>query len=130
MRVGLASRRKERPACSDEPGVAVFVEDDVPFAALECVECEVYLVDGKIGYAARSQDDDLLSLLSPTAGHQADELGVARDGELQIPADVASDLARAGRELVRRHRSARDAPYQVLSKLLRRSEFSSASSCW
>ena len=26
------------------------------------------------------------------AGHQADELGVARDDELQIPADATSDL--------------------------------------
>ena len=50
MRAELASRRKEGPqaACSVQPGVAAFVEDDVPFAALECVECEVRLVDGEI----------------------------------------------------------------------------------
>jgi hypothetical protein len=37
MRVGPERCREEpRPAvCSDQPGVAVFVEDDVPFAALE-----------------------------------------------------------------------------------------------
>lgn len=76
----------------DQAGVAVFVEHDVPIAALESVEREVYFVDGEIGYAAGSQDDDLLSLISAAAGHQADELGVARDDELQIPADVAADL--------------------------------------
>ena len=71
----------------DQLGIAVFVEDDAPVAALERIERKVYLVDGEIGDAAGSEDDDLIS-----AGHQADELGVARDDELQIPADATSDL--------------------------------------
>ena len=43
-------------------------------------------------YAAGSEDDDVLSLISAAAGRQADELGVARDDELQIPADVDGRL--------------------------------------
>lgn len=62
--------------CSDQPGVAVFVEDDVPFAALECVECEVYLVDGEIGDPAGAEDDDLVSVFSAAAGRQTDVLRV------------------------------------------------------
>lgn len=127
-----ASRRKERPACSDEPGIAVFVEDDVPFAALECVEREVYLVDGEIGYPAGAQDDDLVSVFSAAAGRQTDVLRVGGDDELQIPADNASHLARASVEslhvVVGQHVMPLPRP-QALSAVLRRSVFSSLSSC-
>ena len=70
MRVGLERRRRENSpaACSDQPGIAVFVEDDVPFGALECVEGEVYLVDGEIGDPAGAEDDDLISVISAAAG--------------------------------------------------------------
>ena len=132
MRVGLASRRKERPACSDEPGVAVFVEDDVPFAALECVECEVYLVDGKIGYPAGAEDDDLVSVFSAAAGRQTDVLRVGGDDELQIPADNASHLARASVESLHVVGGQHVMPlprHQALSAVMRRSVFSSLSSC-
>ncbi len=116
----------------DQAGVAVFIEHDVSIAALERVERKVNFVDSEIGYAAGSQDDDLLSLISPAAGHQADELGVARDGKLQIPANVASDLARATVEslhgVIGQH--AMPLPCQVMAELLRRSEFNSPSSCW
>lgn len=84
--------------CSDQPEVAVFVEGDVPIAALKRVERKVNLVDGEIGYPAGSKDDDLISLITAAASHLADELGVARDDELQIPADVACDLLRASVE--------------------------------
>ena len=47
-------------------------------------------MDGEIGYAAGSEDDDLISLAADS--HQADELGVTCDDELQIPADATSDL--------------------------------------
>lgn len=85
MRVGLGGVAKNSPgrACSDQPGIAVFVEDDVPVAALECVECEVYLVDGEIGDPAGAQDDDLVSVISAAAGRQTDELRVGGDDELQ-----------------------------------------------
>ena len=78
MRVGLERRRRENSpaACSDQPGIAVFVEDDVPFAALECVECEVYLVDGEIGDPAGAQDDDLVSVIS-AAGSSMSEISVS-----------------------------------------------------
>ena len=51
MRVGLERRREKKLAgrVFRSAGIAVFVEDDVPFGALECVEGEVYLVDGEIG---------------------------------------------------------------------------------
>lgn len=52
----------------DQAGVAVFVQDYLPIAALESIECEIYLVHGQIGDAARSKDDDLLSLISASAG--------------------------------------------------------------
>lgn len=45
----------------DQLGIAVFVEDDAPVAALERIERKVYLVDGEIGDAAGSEDDDLIS---------------------------------------------------------------------
>ncbi|MET0457046.1 MAG: hypothetical protein ABW137_34875, partial [Mycobacterium sp.] len=64
----------------------------MPIAALERVKRKVNFVDGEIGYAAGAEDDDVLSLISATAGRQADELGVAGNDELQIPADVAADL--------------------------------------
>ena len=83
---------------SDQAWVAIFVEHDVPLAALQCVERKVDFVDGEIGYAAGAEDDDRLSLISAAAGLQADELGVARDDELQVPADMASDLACASVE--------------------------------
>ncbi len=70
----------------------------MPFAALECVECEVDLVDGKIGDAAGAEDDDLVSVFSAAAGRQTDVLRVGGDDELQIPADDASHLARASVE--------------------------------
>jgi hypothetical protein len=53
----------------DQAWVAIFVEHDVPIAALERVECKVYLMDGEIGYTAGSEDDDLISLISAAAGH-------------------------------------------------------------
>ncbi|AFM20267.1 hypothetical protein Mycch_5626 (plasmid) [Mycolicibacterium chubuense NBB4] len=65
----------------------------MPIAALERVERKINFVDGEIGCAAGAQDDDLIRLISAAASHQADELGIARDDELQIPADVASDWA-------------------------------------
>lgn len=115
----------------DQAGVAVFVEDDVPVAALECVERMVDFVDGEIGDAAGSEDDDVLGLFSAAAGRQADELGVARDDELQIPADVAADLTGSSVEslhvVVGQH--AMPLPRQVLAELLRRSVFSSSTSC-
>ena len=46
----------------------------MPVAALERVERKVNLVDGEIGYAAGSEDDDRLSLISAAAGLQTDEL--------------------------------------------------------
>lgn len=60
----------------------------MPFGALECVEGEVYLVDGEIGYPAGAEDDDLISVISAAAGRQADVLRVGGDDELQIPADA------------------------------------------
>ena len=63
---------KQAPwACrTDQAGVAVFVQDYLPIAALESIECEIYLVHGQIGDAARSEHDDLLSLISASAGSQ------------------------------------------------------------
>ncbi|AFM20309.1 hypothetical protein Mycch_5674 (plasmid) [Mycolicibacterium chubuense NBB4] len=102
----------------------------MPIAALECVERKVNFVDGEIGYAARSQDDDFISPISAATGRQADELGVARDDEPQIPADVAADLTGSSVEslhvVVGQH--AMPLPCQVLSELLRRSVFSSSTS--
>lgn len=76
---------KQAPwACrTDQAGVAVFVQDDLPIAALESIECEIYLVHGQIGDAARSEHDDLLSLISASAGSQTDVLRVGGDDELQ-----------------------------------------------
>ncbi|WP_349319071.1 hypothetical protein [Mycolicibacterium canariasense] len=101
----------------------------MPIAALERVECKVDLVDREIGYAAGSQDDDLISLISAAAGHQADELGVARDDEPQIPADVAPDLTGSSRDCTSSSASTRWPFRQVLSELLRRSVFRSSTSC-
>lgn len=65
----------------------------MPVAALERVERKINFVDSEISYAAGPEDDDLISLISTAASHQADELGIDLDDELSIPADVASDLA-------------------------------------
>ncbi|SKT79644.1 Uncharacterised protein [Mycobacteroides abscessus subsp. abscessus] len=134
MRVGLERRRRENSpaACSDQPGIAVFVEDDVPFGALECVEGEVYLVDGEIGDPAGAEDDDLISVISAAVGRQTDVLRVGGDDELQIPADDASHLARASVESLHVVVGQHVMPlphHQALSAALRRSVFSSSSSC-
>lgn len=73
----------------------------MPFAALECVECEVYLVDGKIGYPAGAEDDDLVSVFSTAAGRQTDVLRVGGDDELQLEQFTGRLWERFSRELTR-----------------------------
>lgn len=83
----------------DQAGVAVFVQDDLPIAALESIECEIYLVHGQIGDAARSEHDDLLSLISASAGRQTDVLRVGGDDELQLEQFTGRLWERFSREL-------------------------------
>lgn len=121
----------EIPLRLDQAGVTVFVEDDLPIAALERIEREIYLVYCEIGDAARAENGDLVGLVSTSAGRQADVLRVRCDDELQIPADDASHLARASVEslhvVIGQHAMALPR-HQALSEFLRRSAFSSSSS--
>ena len=71
----------------------------MPFAALECVEGEVYLVDGEIGDPAGVEDDDLISVISAAAGRQTDELRVGGDDELQLEQFTGRLWERFSREL-------------------------------
>ena len=79
----------------DQAWVAIFVEHDVPIAALERVECKVYLMDGEIGYTAGSEDDDLISLIS------AAYFSLPRGGGPRVGADSSGRQAGMPESLVR-----------------------------
>lgn len=128
-RENLMQRARELLVTS---GNGTYASRMMPFAALECVECEVYLVDGEIGDPAGAEDDDLVSVFSAAAGRQTDVLRVGGDDELQIPADNVSHLACASVESSHVVGGQHVMPlprHQALSAVMRRSVFSSSSSC-
>lgn len=86
----------------------------MPFAALECVEGEVYLVDGEIGDPAGVEDDDLISVISAAAGRRPTYSALGATTSLRVV---------VGQHVMPLPR------HQALSAVLRRSVFSSSSSC-